>query len=183
MNIAEDQKITLTIGQLKRLVKEAKRPEFNIKYGVLKKYHGKGGDVVIPNGVENIGRYAFKNRGDITSVTFPISVTAIGVCAFQGCGGLTSITFPDSLEAICLRAFSDCWSLTSVTIPDSVDYLEYGAFEYCDNLEFVRLPSCLFKKVINNPEDYFNETPFMEKLNGYETESEKIDFLISMNHG
>lgn len=45
--------------------------DFRIKNGVLVKYVGNGGDVVIPD-----------------------SVTAIGVKAFKGCSSLMSIRFP-----------------------------------------------------------------------------------------
>ena len=34
--------------------------DFVIENGVLTKYVGKGGDVVIPNGVTSIGEWAFK---------------------------------------------------------------------------------------------------------------------------
>lgn len=43
-----------------RLYKESSDSDFVIKNGVLEKYTGKGGDVVIPNGVTNIGKYAFR---------------------------------------------------------------------------------------------------------------------------
>ena len=42
--------------------------DFIIEDGVLTKYVGQGGDVVIPDGITNIGAYAFHNCSALTSV-------------------------------------------------------------------------------------------------------------------
>lgn len=59
--------------------------DFEIESGVLKKYTGKGGDVVIPEGVTSIGENAFKWCRSLTSVVIPDSVTSIGTYAFYDC--------------------------------------------------------------------------------------------------
>ena len=59
--------------------------DFEIKNGVLVKYTGAGGDVVIPDGVTGIGDHAFSQCKSLTSVTIPDGVTSIGDCAFLGC--------------------------------------------------------------------------------------------------
>ena len=66
---------------------------FDIQDGVLMKYTGTGGDVVIPKGVKTIGIWAFKECADITSITIPDSVTTIKQGAFSHCSSLTSIRF------------------------------------------------------------------------------------------
>ena len=70
--------------------------------------------------VTSIGRYAFSDCSELTSVTIPDSVTSIGSSAFYNCSGLTSVTIPNSVTSIGGEAFSGCSGLTSVTIPDSV---------------------------------------------------------------
>ena len=50
--------------------------DFVIKDGVLKKYIGPGGDVVIPEGVTEIDWSAFSDCSSLTSVTIPQSVTS-----------------------------------------------------------------------------------------------------------
>ena len=72
------------------------------------------GDIIIPEGTEKIGDYAFCNCSGLTSVTIPDSVTDIGDYAFSGCSGLTSITIPDSVTSIGNGAFSGCSGLTDV---------------------------------------------------------------------
>ena len=91
--------------------------------------------VTIPNSVTEIGMYAFEYCSSLTSVTIPNSVTEIGWYAFYHCSSLTSVTIPNSVTTIGWRAFSGCSSLTSVTIPNSVTSLDDGPFADCTKLE------------------------------------------------
>ena len=72
-------------------------------------------NLVIPEGVTNIGNYAFDGFSGIISVTIPNSVTSIGEYAFGYCSGLTSVTIPNSVTSIGREAFRECTGLTSVT--------------------------------------------------------------------
>lgn len=115
--------------------------EFEIEDGVLIKYCGPGGQVVIPEGVTGIGNSAFRDCAALTGVTLPNSVTHIEDHAFTGCAALASVTIPGSVETICFGAFSGCVSLKRVTIPDSVKRIYFSAFAGCTALEEVKLPT------------------------------------------
>ena len=80
-----------------------------------------------------IGRSAFFDCYDLTSITIPDSVTHIGDYAFSDCYSLTSVTMGDSVITIGYYAFYWC-NLTSVTIPDSVTTIGAHAFGECVNL-------------------------------------------------
>ena len=108
--------------------------DFQIENGVLVKYTGNGGDVVVPDGVTSIGNEAFYECSSLTSVTIPDGVMSIEDDAFRYCENLTSVTISDSVTSIGDRAFSSCSSLSSVTIPDSVTSIGDGAFSGCDDL-------------------------------------------------
>ena len=93
--------------------------DFIIENGILKKYVGPGGDVIIPEGVTSIGDKAFyRSSIGLKSVTILTGVTSIGEYAFYKCMYLTSVTIPDSVTSIGTMAFYGCSSLTAVTIQD-----------------------------------------------------------------
>ena len=90
--------------------------DFMIENGVLRRYNGPGGDVVIPEGVIAIGNFAFSDCTGLTSVTIPDGVREINSYACSGCTSLTSVTIPNSVKEIGYYAFSGCTSLTSVEV-------------------------------------------------------------------
>ena len=88
--------------------------------------------VVISQGVNNIGDYAF-SWICLTSIDIPESVTTIGYSAFSG-SDLTEIIIPEGVTSISAYAFDSCRSLTSITIPESVTSIGQRAFGYCYSL-------------------------------------------------
>ena len=114
--------------------------DFQIENGVLVKYRGKGGDVVIPDSVTSIGNRVFYDCHRLTSISIPDSVTSIGKEAFSNCSSPTSISIPDSVTSIGEEAFSGCSSLTSISIPDSVTSIGESAFSECRSLTSIIIP-------------------------------------------
>ncbi len=70
-------------------------------------------NVVIPEGVENIGAYAFYNCTGLKSVSIPNSVTSIGDRAFQECYNLKTLTLSKNTTNIDEVAFVSC-DLTTI---------------------------------------------------------------------
>ena len=107
---------------------------FRIDNGVLIRYAGPGGDLVIPREVTIIGRHAFYHNYSVTSVTIPDTVTGIGEDAFAHCRNLERVIIPDSVTAIGAQAFFGCENLSRLEIPDSVVCIGSGAFRNCYSL-------------------------------------------------
>lgn len=110
---------------------------------LLNRYDGKGGDVVIPDGVTRIFEEAFRNKKKVTSISFHEGVTTIEANAFSGCSCLISVDFPGTLKVIGAQAFRGCKELRSVIVPGCVEIIEEGAFQNCEALERVELPESI----------------------------------------
>ena len=104
--------------------------DFEIKDGVLIKYHGHNQKVVVPEGIIDIGDSAFKDNDSIFSIELPQSLIDIGEEAFSNCKRLTELVFPSKLESIGVRAFFHCDSLKKITLSKAIKYIEFAAFSY-----------------------------------------------------
>ena len=90
--------------------------------------------LVINDGVTSIGKCAFEDCENLTSVTIGNSVTTIGESAFESCWSLSSLTIPNSVTTIGEKAFKWCSSMESVNIPNNVTTIGVSAFQGCDGL-------------------------------------------------
>lgn len=125
-----------------RVVTIEMEEDFLIQDGVLLAYQGVGGDVVIPEGVTSIGKYAFHGCKEITSIQIPEGVTSIGAYAFRNCSGLTRIVMPNSLRTIGNYAFYNCDALSgTLVISDGVTTIGSYTFNDCDGITGLDLGS------------------------------------------
>ena len=68
-----------------------------------------------------------------------IPIKEIGRWAFREERNITSVVIPDTVEKICESAFKST-SITEITVPDSVKYIEGYVFADCRGLERAVLP-------------------------------------------
>ena len=115
--------------------------DYVIEDGVLKKYTGPGGDMVIPEGVTEIGEKVFMRNSRLKSVTLPAGLHTIGDRAFRSCVNLEEVTIRDGLKAIKISAFKNCTSLRRLWLPDSINALYAGCFFGCQRLKELSLPA------------------------------------------
>ena len=111
-------------------------------------WDGKIGEALIPETiggmpVTSIGKSAFADHMNLTTVKIPSGVTSIGPGAFAGCMNLTSLTIENGVVSIGENAFAGCLNLASVTLPASVTIIGNGAFSGCAGLTTINLPEGL----------------------------------------
>ncbi len=99
--------------------------------------------VALPEGLTNIGSYAFNEFRHIETIDIPGSVTVIGDHAFAYCTALSALDLPANLTEIGEYAFSFCAALTEVTIPTKVTHIGERAFFYCRKLRTAKLSSSM----------------------------------------
>jgi hypothetical protein len=102
-SLSDEGKLTIKIDRPEYI---EPRPWFDRRYEIR--------EVVIKDGVTEIGDHAFWGCSNLTSVTIPNSVTEIGDYAFSGCSNLTSVIIGNSVTSIGARAFQYCSRLKSI---------------------------------------------------------------------
>ncbi|MBQ3078962.1 MAG: leucine-rich repeat domain-containing protein [Clostridia bacterium] len=157
-SVSDWLKITLDFGEIGRVNYYSSEPLYTL--------YADGRQItalVIPDGTEKIGNFAFAGFGGFTSVTIPESVKQIGAYAFTEVKGVSSIVIPKytteigayafenmkdlksvsmtgALRVVGEYAFYGCESLTEVVFPENVTEIGHDALGYCSQLKKVVLP-------------------------------------------
>jgi hypothetical protein len=92
--------------------------------------------------LSSIGRLAFTECVNLTTITIPASVTLLGDQCFSGCLFLETVSFcsGSQLKHIPESAFAFCRFVTSITLPASVKTLGARCFSQCPRLANSPLP-------------------------------------------
>ena len=102
-------------------------------------------EVVLNDGLREIGNSAFRDCKALQEITVPFTVTQISTYAFHDCSNLREVVLNDGVREIGNYAFNKCHSLRSINIPSTVTEIGKGAFSYCTNLREVVLNEGLQK--------------------------------------
>ena len=114
--------------------------DFIIENGVLTKYVGPGGDVVIPEEVKAIGYCAFAGAEELKSVTICDGVVEILGRAFFGCKELKQVYISGSVKHIGGESFRFCENLEELTLSEGLESIGACAFYGCKKLKVVTIP-------------------------------------------
>ena len=96
--------------------------------------------LIIEEGVESIGSYAFYYCTALTDVELPDSVTQIDDSAFAQCSRMLSLDMGNCVESIGNSAFSYCQSLQAANLSPTVKSIGNNAFEYCYSIPEMIVP-------------------------------------------
>ncbi|MDE6380416.1 MAG: leucine-rich repeat domain-containing protein, partial [Muribaculaceae bacterium] len=114
----------------------------------------KSGDLIIPDGIVEIGDYAFYQY-DITTLKTPASLKRIDKCAFAESYALSQITINEGLEHIGDMAFQNCEKLSEFTFPSTLKSIGLQGF----------LNTGLKKAILNEGLESINTYAFLRCLN------------------
>ena len=96
-------------------------------------------EVQLSEGLQIIGKGAFRGCTALRRVIVPSTVTELGNEAFCECSSLAKLELNEGLQVVGQIAFAECAALRSVAMPSTVTKLGEAAFYKCNNLVEVRL--------------------------------------------
>ena len=88
-------------------------------------------ELIIPNGVTQISKYAFYGGNNITSCHIPNTVTSVQPYAFYNCTSISSVSLGNSVKTIGEKAFYNCQSIDVINLPVSTTTIGSEAFSGC----------------------------------------------------
>ncbi|HHX54459.1 MAG TPA: leucine-rich repeat domain-containing protein [Clostridiales bacterium] len=91
-------------------------------------------NIILPNSIEIIGKFAFAQMPQLISVKLPEGITEIPDSCFENARSLSKIVLPETLKSIGNSAFSGCLRLGLLKMPASVDFIGVDAFFACEGL-------------------------------------------------
>ncbi len=96
-------------------------------------------EIVLPNSIKAIMRYAFYGCANLHHIILPEEVIFLGESCF-GSSGIQSFSCPDSITVIPNGCFSSCLQLENVHFGNSIKKLGAGAFNNCNKLLQISIP-------------------------------------------
>mgnify|MGYP004462680603 CR=1 FL=1 len=106
--------------------------------------------IVISEGIQWIGYYAFSDLTAVKSIKLPKTLTVIYEGGFGGCETLTEAVIPGNVKKIGYMAFANCNNLQRLILDEGIQEIEANAFQSC-NIKQVKIPKsvisigdCLF---------------------------------------
>lgn len=118
-------------------------PEYVARLGDYMLYEGAEylEEMIFHSGLE-IGRFAFKDAGNMTRIEIPSGVT-LSQGSFTGCEGVTELILHEGITVIPVNCFFDLCSITSLTLPQSLEKIDRNGFGFCEMLESITFPDNL----------------------------------------
>ena len=85
-------------------------------------------ELVVPEGVTSIGRFAFYDCPYIITLSLPSTLREIGSSAFTNCTGINSVVLPEGLTTIGAEAFVGCKYLIKISFPSTMEHVGSDCF-------------------------------------------------------
>jgi hypothetical protein len=116
-------------------------------------------DLILPEGLDKVGNYAFMGLSSVQKVVLPQSLESIGIAAFLDCSNMTNINIPNNVASIGNNAFRGCVKLSTIVIEDGESVLSIGhdtSSSNGKNLKF--LSDCPIKQLYIGRELSYNSS-------------------------
>ena len=94
--------------------------------------------ISLPETLQSINGYAFRNCSKLSEIVVPEGVTTVGEHCFENCISLTSVSLPTTLKVLENHLFNNCNKLESFVFQPTMDTVEEHCFDQCLSLKNLR---------------------------------------------
>lgn len=151
-------------GTVLERIPASKTGEIKVKEGVkyVKDYvawKASCSAIIFPEGVIEVGEYAFANCSNLKAVEFSKGIEYMGPELFLK-SSIEKVKFPQDLKVVSQGMFIACENLKSIRIPASVQSIEHSVFGDCSSLKEIYFEGTIpeiAEGTFNN--EYSNEDP------------------------
>lgn len=100
--------------------------------------HPYGGELVVPNSVQYIGKRAFANTA-FTHAYLPDNFQELPEGLFEYCYDLVdTVRVQSKVTHLSARVFRNCEKLTAIVLPEKLESISERCFENCYNLDYIQ---------------------------------------------
>ena len=94
--------------------------------------------ISLPETLQSINGYAFRNCSKLSEIVVPEGVTTVGEHCFENCTSLTSVSLPTTLKVLENHLFKNCNQLESFVFQPTMEKVEEHCFDQCLSLKNLR---------------------------------------------
>lgn len=95
--------------------------------------------------VTSIGKKAFANATELTSIVLPSGITSINDFAFENCSQLTSVIMPATQVTFGQGTFFRCTEIEHVTWGSDWTVIDLAVFRWANNIQEIAIPARVSK--------------------------------------
>lgn len=98
-------------------------------------------EVILPDSIETIGKYAFYGWKGLEKINMPKALVEIEEGAFSGCMNLEPVTFGPNIKRLGEQAFLGCMRNSKIELPNTIEYIGKFCFADSPSLKEIVLPN------------------------------------------
>ncbi|MDE6006966.1 MAG: leucine-rich repeat protein [Muribaculaceae bacterium] len=122
--------------------------------------------ISLPNTLESINGYAFRNCTKLSEIVVPEGVTTVGEHCFENCTSLTSVSLPTTLKILENHLFNNCNKLESFVFQPTMETVKEHCFDQCLSLRNLRFEDGTSPITLSTVVSMFGDTPLEEMYVG-----------------
>lgn len=122
--------------------------------------------IALPNTLQSINGYAFRNCSKLSEIVVPEGVATVGEHCFENCTSLTSVSLPTTLKVLENHLFNNCNKLENFVFQPTMETVKEHCFDQCLSLKNLRFEDGTSPITLSTVVSMFGDSPLEEMYVG-----------------